>query len=351
MVDNRLYVLIGKKVSNELTKEEHEELIRLLQQKSIDPHSLELLQEVWNKKSLEDTHLVEEKWKSLVSKINNGDFADAPPVLRNNKVKRLSGLIAAALISIVVFSIFFFSSENKDAVAQVVADTDSVIIALKGERKRIVLPDGSQVLLNSGSEIRFNNRFGIVYREVFLSGEAFFEVLKDSLHPFFVNTDRMIIKVLGTAFNVKAYNTREDIETMVVHGKVEVSLKEDSEKKVILLTSEKLSLKNEKFYRDDQQQLKYEVVSTRSAHQEQKAIQEEIAWTEEKIVFSDEPFETVALKMERWYDVRIHFEEESMKSILMSGDFDNVDIQQALQILQMLVDFKYEMVNKDIYIK
>lgn len=220
----------------------------------------------------------------------------------------------------------------------------------------MVLPDSTTIHLNSGSRLSYNKDFGKGNRQVWLSGEAFFEVTKDAAHPFLVNTDRMTVKVLGTVFNVKAYNTKEDIETTVVEGKVEVSLKEGAEKKVILLPSEKISLKNNSIIKDG--------VASRTVHPginyEVKTVQpdikatgmpEEAAWVKEKVIFTDEPFETVALKMERWYNVHILFKNEKMKSILMNGDFDNVNINEAMHILQMMVGFKYTIRDSDIFIE
>ena len=166
----------------------------------------------------------------------------------------------------------------------------------------------------------------------------------------------MVVKVLGTVFNVKAYDTKEDIETTVVEGKVEVSLKESAEKKVILLPNEKISLKNNGLLkasisaRAAVSAISYEV-KTVPVDIKETGMPEEAAWIKEKMIFTNEPFETVALKMERWYDVHIRFQNQKMKNILMNGDFDNVDIHEAMHILQMMVGFNYTISGNDISIK
>lgn len=266
-------------------------------------------------------------------------------------------MIAAAVGTLVSVSTFFIFKKDKYVSKNIAyQSTDSIVNTKNGEKKRITLPDSTKVYLNSGSQLVFNKNFGSGNREVHLNGEAFFDVTKDSKHPFLVNTNRMLVKVLGTTFNVKAYNTTEDIETTVVEGKVEVSLKEDREKKVILLPSEKISIKNGEFQQRGRQiSLKYEVETVRIHSGKESENNErdipETAWINDKVIFTEERFETVALKMERWYNVRFHFDNEGMKNILMSGDFDNVEINEALQILQMLFNFSYQMKGNEVYIK
>lgn len=355
MQDARTLVLLGKKLNNEATEEELTELAQLLEDKTIEPHSLELLHEIWLKKQKGNDSTLNEKWESLASrmKLPAESQAVVMPVEKRRKTSVVIRFAAAAVAAVVITSAYFFSRSPKEIpVVTAVAETkDSVVTALNGEKKRVILPDSTRVYLNSGSRIVFNKKFLTGNREVQLTGEAFFEVTKDAAHPFLVNTNRMIVRVLGTVFNVKAYNTSEDIETTVVEGKVEVSLKEDTEKKVILLPSEKISLKNNTFYQAGKQSpLKYEVETVKSIETDKPELPE-TAWVNDKVIFSEETFEMVALKMQRWYNVRMHFENEKMKTILMSGDFDNVNIKEALQILQMLVRFTYEIKGDDIYIK
>ncbi|MBX2920900.1 MAG: FecR family protein [Chitinophagaceae bacterium] len=361
MQDARTFVLLGKKLNNEATEEELIELAHLLEQKDIEPHSLELLHEIWLKRQKADDSMLNEKWSSLSSRMtaSSEDHAEVIPVKKRKNILLMKRFVSmAAAVIIIAISVYFFYPKTKatQIIAGVSNILDSVVSVPYGERRKIVLPDSTSVYLNSGSRLAYGRDFGSGNRNVWLKGEAFFEVTKDAAHPFLVNTDRMIVKVLGTVFNVKAYDTKEDIETTVVEGKVEVSLKEGSEKKVILLPSEKISLKNNGATRETAVAvgagpgINYEV-KTFQHDIDKMSMPEEIAWVKEKVIFTDEPFETVALKMERWYNVRIHFKNEKMKSILMNGDFDNVDIQHALQILQIMVNFKYEITDKEIYIR
>lgn len=352
MNDSRLFVLLGKKLNNEATDKELSELEELIRQKSVQPYTLELLQEIWRKKAAEDEQHLEERWERTVQRLNT--YKEEPEEPRKWPVTRW--LAAAVLTGAALFAAWFGyrSYNSRNLQASVPVEQDSVITVLNGERKRFVLPDGTQVNLNSGSELRFHKDFGKQDREIWLNGEAFFDVSKDATHPFHVYTNRMTVKVLGTSFNVKSYNTFENIETTVVSGKVEVSLKESKEKKVILLPNEKISLKNNILTKDKQSDqpisnIQYEVHTVKAANNE--TIPEEAVWVKEKLAFTDEAFDVVALKMERWHNVKFHFANEKLKDLRLNGDFDNVSIEETMHILQMMVHFKYEMTGNNIYIR
>jgi ferric-dicitrate binding protein FerR (iron transport regulator) len=362
MTEARIFILLGKKLSKEATAEELAELDQLLEDKMVEPYKLKLLEDIWQRGSVLDEDLLDEKWEKV-----SGRLYDRPEMAyssvsssgkKNISFSSGSILAAASVAALLVLTAWltWFRQEEKAVPVVMNQVRDSVVVALNGERKKVLLPDSTTVHLNSGSRLSYNKDFGNGNREVKLSGEAFFEVTKDAAHPFLVNTSRMMVKVLGTVFNVKAYDTKEDIETTVVEGKVEVSLKDGLEKKVILLPSEKISLKNNRMFREaDLPQaavpgISYEV-KTVQPDIKKTGMPEEAAWVKEKVIFTNEPFETVALKMERWYDVHIHFENEKMKSILMNGDFDNVGIKEAMHILQMMVGFNYTISGNDIFIK
>src|SRR6185295_18900551 len=155
-------------------------------------------------------------------------------------------------------------------------------------------------------------------REVSLTGEAFFDVTKDSSHPFIIHTSVMDIKVLGTAFNVRSYPGDASTETSLIRGKVEITVKNRSNAKIYLNPNEKLTVLNnvtvnkitasqgpvknasEKTLSVDQ--LNYSPVDSTPI---------ETAWVDSKLRFQkNETFKEVALKMERWYAVTIIFDDK-----------------------------------------
>lgn len=357
MKEERIFVLLGKKLSNEANEEELAELAGLLRDQSVPPHILELLHEIWRKQPRTVGVPLEAKWERIASRLaaagSHQPEQDLPDEEKRRRFFPVS--LAAAVVAILALTAWlawFRPDHTPEATGPIVAQA-TVVTTPNGERKKITLPDGTRIHLNSGSKLTYTENFGRQDREVKLAGEAFFEVAKDPARPFLVNTNRMVVKVLGTVFNVKAYDTQEDIETTVVEGKVEVSLKDDKEKKVVLLPSEKISLRSNRLAVNSKEipppaSIRYAVEAVKPVPRVQMPA--ETAWVNEKVVFDNEPFEIVALKMERWYNVHIHFENEKIKKILMTGDFHDEGIEEALNVLQIMVRFQYDMKGDHIYI-
>lgn len=351
MNDARLYVLIGRKLSGEATVEELEELEQLLRQHPVQPYMLEMLQEIWAKKGKHpEGSLLDEKWERLSTRLDHKEQATFPR--KRSLWPKIA--VAASILGLIWMALggYRFLRPENTVQASRQEQEDTVIIARYGEKRKIVLPDSTRVHLNSGSQLTYRKHFGQRERQIWLNGEAYFDVTANAQHPFLVHTGRMTIRVLGTAFNVKAYNTLEDEETTVVEGKVEVSLKEGEEKKVILLPNEKISLKHNDLPAKtaDVHVIQYEVSTVRPGANNDDMPREAL-WMQEKMSFTDEPFEMVALGMERWYNVKIHFGNEKIKGMRMNGDFHNISIEEAMKILQMMTPFSYEITGNDIYIR
>jgi transmembrane sensor len=218
-----------------------------------------------------------------------------------------------------------------------------------GERKSFQLPDGSKVMLNAGSSLRIPVGFNRSGREISLEGEAFFDVAHDGSKPFVIHTSRMDIKVLGTAFNVKAYPGDARTETSLLTGSVEVLVKDGRNQRFILHSSEKIIVPNnaKTVARPDPPRAKTPVAGT--AHYQIERLRfnrrdsslVEISWTESRLAFNDDSFEAIALQLERWYNVSIRFEDESVEQFRYTAIFDKKTIAQVLDALQLSRPFTY----------
>lgn len=218
-----------------------------------------------------------------------------------------------------------------------------------GERKSFQLPDGSKVMLNAGSSLRIPVGFNRSTREISLEGEAFFDVAHDGSKPFVIHTSRMDIKVLGTSFNVKAYPGEARTETSLLTGSVEVLLKDGRNEKFILHPSEKIIVLNsaKPVARPDPVRAKTPVAATTHYKIERLRFNNrdssllEISWTESRLAFNDDSFEAIALQLERWYNVSIRFDDESVKQFRFTAIFDKKTIAQVLDALQLSRPFTY----------
>lgn len=231
-----------------------------------------------------------------------------------------------------------------------------------GSRSKIQLPDGSQVWLNAGSKLTYAGSFTDKFREVELTGEAYFDVARDPRRPFIVHTAGIDVRVLGTSFNVKAYASDSTIETTLIHGMIEVVKKNQPDAvKVILKPLEKLvynkfednvppetvlSKNNSAPYPET---IRHSSISIKplNRHVADSNIVE-TSWVYNKLSFEDETFSDLALKMERWYNVKINITNDRLKYIRLSGSFVNETVEEALKELQLLVSFSYTIKDNDI---
>lgn len=189
-------------------------------------------------------------------------------------------------------------------------------IAQKGEKKQMVLPDGSVVMLNANSSITYPKDF-TDHRNITLTGQAFFQVTKDKSKPFVVTTDQLEVEVLGTSFDVNT-NTHQKPTVSVVSGVVKVSEKGHEQHQVILNKDEQVSLSG-----------------TQLIHQKTQA-KDDIAWTKNIILLQNHTLKETVGILENWYDIQIDFENESLEQLTISGKYKNEKIENIMQSIALL---------------
>jgi len=197
-----------------------------------------------------------------------------------------------------------------------------------GQMSQLKLSDGTKIWLNSGTTLRYPEHFASDQRSVTVIGEAYFEVAKMANKPFNVNTADMKVEVLGTSFNVLAYN--EDVASSVtlVEGKVVVRNKEG--KSIAQLNPGQMATKNKT-------EPNIEIRNVKTAFY--------AAWIDGKIYFDDEPLDQIAVKLERWFNVDIVFANEQLKSYRFTGTIlKNKPVDQIMQALELLspISFKHQ---------
>jgi|GEM_PF-134603 len=226
----------------------------------------------------------------------------------------------------------------------------TVYHAKAGERKQLRLPDGSAILLNGGSTITVAADFNQRSRNVYLSGEAYFEVAPDAGQPFMVHTPAILIKVLGTTFNVKAYPEDTVTETALLEGAIQVYASSSAgrsglpENGVLLSSRRKLQVANPEAKAGlpsatRLQASRYRVIPLTGDTALNKPL--ETDWTRGRLTFNDQPFDIIARELERWYGVKIRFEDAQLKQYRFVATFDKESIDQVLRALQATSSFHY----------
>lgn len=290
---------------------------------------------------------LEEQLSALKKKLT-GNESDSAPVIELNPASqartpfyRRFSSIAVAAMAVLAIGFYFIRKTPRTPTPQ----NKIVQYTCKpGERKSFQFPDGTQVILNAGSEIYLNDQYAKNTREVFLKGEAFFEVQHNAEVPFIVHTASMDVKALGTAFNVKSYNNEGRTEAVLVRGLVEVTLKKDNNRKLLLHPDEKVMWREDKTNNTGVSRLStvnLEQAIIKPVNKNDNGDVKEIAWVQNNLAFEDEAFEEIAYQLNRWYNVNIQFESNDIKQYRFTATFKKEKIEQVLDILRASKRFNY----------
>ncbi len=277
--------------------------------------------------------------------------------------KRLLYITSVAASLVAVFFLSWTLYHKRSVAAKPVRPSPGEeVLAKAGTRTKLVLPDGTQVWLNSNSKLKYSNEFNTESREVGLEGEAYFDVAKDIQRPFTVHTSSLDIKVLGTSFTIKSYPQDETIEATLLNGAIEVSRKDNpNTARVILKPNEKLVF-NKRIVPSGRTNLTPDRVIIHSpsalpdiaVNSIRKDIPDsdkvETAWMYNRLVFKGDNFKALAEKMERWYNVRIIIHDSTLNNYHFGGAFASETVEEAFKALQLTTDFTYKINNNEIEI-
>ncbi|HMI03482.1 MAG TPA: FecR domain-containing protein [Pedobacter sp.] len=236
---------------------------------------------------------------------------------------------ATAAVLIIIAGILWLIPNHKTDRRVIFAESFTGI----GERKIISLSDGSKITLNNASHIKFPQVFSDSLREVFLEGEAFFEIAHNERKPFVVRAGKLNIQVLGTSFNVRHYKSDRLIDVVVATGKVGVHA--GNTKKTWMLTPGN--------------QLAYDPL-TGKVEERMVAVADFTGWQKGELVFKNEKLEDIFKRLERWYDVKITIKTLSLKNKRISLKQKNESLQTVLKMLGMAGGFKYQIKEKTVLV-
>jgi transmembrane sensor len=365
----KFWVLLSKKLSGEASAAELQELENLITEHPEWQYAIQNLGDLWNHKPTQDFTLEEDAYMLHLHRMSEmnipiGDIIERTPIAEKRRVLMKWYWAAAAVLVIVIAGMFFFWKNGTGKESPVAAKEVNEITTRPGSKSKVLLPDGTTVLLNAGSRLTYNKDYGKELREVSLTGEGFFDVTRNKDVPFIIHTSDINIKVLGTVFNVKAYPEDKKTETSLIRGSIEVTIKNRPNDKIILSPSEKLVVENGDLDHEKIQP-KEKVLYKEDAHRAEvvplisvnklkynpaDSAVAETQWIENKLVFRDQSFGELALNMERWYDVDIEIRDELLIRERLTGIFENETILQALEALKISIPFRYEQTGNKIII-
>lgn len=203
----------------------------------------------------------------------------------------------------------------------------------KGDMQTIIFQDGTKIILNADSRLKYTPGFKLFSREVELEGEAYFEIAKNKIRPFTVHTSGIDIKVLGTKFNVKAYTDESDITTTLNQGHVRVS--DIQGKSLELFPGE---------------QIIYEKKNGTMHKRSLENVSDYSGWKTNGLYFTDTRLDDISKELSRKFNKEIVLMDQSLENSIYTISFNNMPLDSILEDLTRISPIKYEKINDKILI-
>jgi transmembrane sensor len=337
MSNVRLVELTTKSLSGEASPGELKELETLLATDAKAMARYRMLQQFWNQHEAISQPAVEEALQKLFGQMGltptDAQQEEAPVVpMRTKWWKRVA--VAAAAIIVASTAYWYIARNDKDPSKDSLVEKHNA----RGTKSTIELTDGSKIWLNADSKIKYPSVFAGNTREVYLNGEAFFEVAKNPSKPFIIHLANGTVRVLGTSFNIRAYDNEKVVETSVATGKVAFIPKYQAK----LQKQDTLFITPNNKVRYLLKEDLANVVTTIAA--------EDKAWTEGRLIFRGITFDEIAIELERYFGKEVRFVDEEMKSKRLTGSFQNNSLDEIMFYLSKSTDFNYKITNSELLI-
>ena len=332
--NNNLQDLLSGFFADRLTSKEKSDLYHYLIDDSYKEVILAWLQEEWINESRQTGSInsSEKMFEKIRMEIEGHSVASKPFIYWKIFLRYAAVILFAFGLSWILLKTLT-KPANREIIAEISPQYNEIYVPY-GSKTKVMLPDSSTVWLNSGARLQYPVNFNDNQRHVNLQGEGFFEITKDSRHPFVVYSGEMNITVLGTKFNVMANTDDRLIETTLVEGAVEIQwLIGETEKQsaTSLKPGQKLILRKEK------EQYEFQSIQESGLS---------IAWMEGKLVFDEERFGDAKIKLERWYGVTIEVRNPEISDYQITGTFEKQTVEQAMKALSMAISCKFT-INED----
>ncbi len=352
--ENQFYDLLSLKLSGDAGKAD----LELLQQQLVANPQWQFLYdqmmqagEVYPEDDIEQAYAAHIVKMQLQGKLEHANFEEQENN-SNKSLKRIFYTIAVAA-SIIGFSFFVYDKINAK---EPIKNSLNEVATKRGSKSFIKLPDGTQVWLNADSKLTFKENFGDKTREVSLNGEAFFDVFHDAEHPFIIHTGKADVKVLGTTFNIRNYPLEKTMEATLVKGKIEVTLTDRPDEKIIIHPQEKIIISKENNFPVNTESKAKNIAATvdkviLTTATFKDSLMAETSWMKDKMVFVNQCLGKIAEELERKFAVTIVFKTNAVKQYRYTGVFDKETVSEIFHIIQLSRKINYSINNKTITIE
>ncbi len=309
--------LVSRFLSEDLSQGELQQFRKALEQDPDLELQLEEFRKVWDSMdgmAGRQIYDMDAEWSAMRGKIPGFDDMGTP----GGKVRSLlyyTYRIAAVLVVGLVFAFAWIYATQMAGTQVVMAGAEPV---------EILLEDGTQVLLNRDSKIRYSKKIKEESREVRLVGEAWFDVARDSTRPFIIDAGPAMVEVLGTSFNVNAYKENSSVEITVESGVVAVTAKEDQDELIVLKAG------NSGTYTNNSRELLLIPVSDPNT----------LSWRTRNLYFEDTSLGEAAALIGKVYNVKLVIPNPEIASCPITVSFSDQSLEAVLNVLEATLDLE-----------
>ncbi len=316
----KLGQIIGKYLTNSESVKENEILSDWINENSTNRDLLNSISS--NKKLIQEYEIM----NAFNKKQALERFRDK--VLLKAKIKALKRWRVAALVLVLVgVGGLIYSLSNNLTRTENMSTLYTSINTGNGQRSRVMLPDSSIVWLNSGTTLSYPVNFSEDNRKIILEGQAFFQVTHKNKSPFSVQADGLVIRVLGTKFDVSAYPGDNEIAVVLKNGKVELTHKEFEGFNYIMQPGEKA------LYNVTDNTMNVGLIDTDVY----------LSWIDGKLIFRNEPISNVIEKLEKWYDIDVTVSDSEVYNSIFSGTIKNESYEEIFRLIGIACNLNYKM--------
>jgi transmembrane sensor len=325
--------LLIKFLNDQCNSDELQEVIRWIKNDSFSNESRNWGLDDWMNFKEGDGLVEDEKLRSLLDKIHHKINLEGYKKPRKKSIALITTWItrvaALLLLPALIFLIYTLSESPPEVALNIEMTIDSLeIIAPIGSKTVVQFSDGTEVFLNHGSKIKYPQKFTGNAREVFLTGEGYFDVAHNPDMPFIVRTKNLNIEALGTEFNVSAYPDENIVATTLVNGKV-VLKKELANQENITLGA-----------MVPEQHVSYNI-QTGKISSSKGEIEKYICWKNGKLIFKRDSIITIAKRLSRWYNVDIEVSDTDVREYTYTATFVDESLDHILELLKKAAPINY----------
>lgn len=353
MLDDQNWRWLTRYLANECSEQEKQSIEKWI---ATDPgieKEITHLKRIWDASSEKKQHWdIGKAWERLIdederlhSKKPSGNIyslsTEVRPVLLSSPTRTSDraykwATLAVAVAAAIVITFLFYTPSNSPGVAP--KPSMQVVSAHMGERIHLTLSDGTKILLNADSKLKIPHHFADSARNVYLQGEAYFEVAHHKNKPFVVHAGKTVTQDLSTRFIVSAYPESKHAKIIVTEGKVAMRKNSPVPSNVksegAIITPHHIG-----FLRNDGSVRVMQVQN----------LMEWVGWTKGKLVFNNTPFSEVMPQLERWYDLNITIKDQRIATKRLTATYvDRQPMKEVLDAIALSLDIKYTVKNRSV---